>query len=217
MHWFTRSYAAAYPERVAFLLHEPFALPSDWNASARFDASVEPIDLEPSGDEEGATYFVDLDLHDTIHLSSLESEPAAFRLRGVRVPELAEFLHQVEAEDDWPDVLFALRNALLEEDTLEDAVLRCADEGLPALADLSRAPTAQSAREELEVFRSKRHALDAPSHVEHASTPHLLQGARRVDGCAQTWVVFDDLWAGSHPDLAESLLRSATHWDPLRP
>ena len=29
------------------------------------------------------------------------------------------------------------------------------------------------------------------------------------------WFVFDDRWAAAHPDLAQSLLRYAVHWDPL--
>jgi hypothetical protein len=29
------------------------------------------------------------------------------------------------------------------------------------------------------------------------------------------WFLFDDVWAASHPELAASLLRYATHWDPF--
>jgi uncharacterized protein (TIGR02996 family) len=29
------------------------------------------------------------------------------------------------------------------------------------------------------------------------------------------WVIFDDLWAGAHPDLAHSLLRLLDRWDVL--
>ncbi|MBX6750754.1 MAG: hypothetical protein IRY85_13965 [Micromonosporaceae bacterium] len=31
----------------------------------------------------------------------------------------------------------------------------------------------------------------------------------------QQWYLFDSIWATSHPDLAQSLLRYANHWDPL--
>jgi len=33
----------------------------------------------------------------------------------------------------------------------------------------------------------------------------------------QQWHIFDTTWAGRHPDLAQSLLRYANHWDPLDP
>jgi hypothetical protein len=29
------------------------------------------------------------------------------------------------------------------------------------------------------------------------------------------WIIFDDLWAGEHPDLAEGILRYAKRWDVL--
>ncbi|MGC7094039.1 hypothetical protein ACPZ19_05200 [Amycolatopsis lurida] len=31
----------------------------------------------------------------------------------------------------------------------------------------------------------------------------------------QQWFLFDTTWAAAHPDLAQSLLRYAGHWDPL--
>ena len=31
------------------------------------------------------------------------------------------------------------------------------------------------------------------------------------------WVFFDDLWAGAHPELANSVLRFAARWDVLSP
>ena len=30
----------------------------------------------------------------------------------------------------------------------------------------------------------------------------------------QQWYLFDDMWAAAHPDLAASLLRYATSWNP---
>jgi hypothetical protein len=29
------------------------------------------------------------------------------------------------------------------------------------------------------------------------------------------WFLFDTVWAAAHPDLAQSLLRYASGWDPL--
>ncbi|MEV5895106.1 hypothetical protein [Nonomuraea fuscirosea] len=44
---------------------------------------------------------------------------------------------------------------------------------------------------------------------------HLAQMALHADGNGhRPWYVFDDVWAGAHPDLAASLIHYAYHWDP---
>ena len=47
---------------------------------------------------------------------------------------------------------------------------------------------------------------------------HIAQLCLHV-GCGtemyHQWIIFDDLWAGEHPDLAESILRYAKSWDVL--
>lgn len=46
--------------------------------------------------------------------------------------------------------------------------------------------------------------------------PHIVQVARYIDdfwGYDQ-WFIFDTRWAAAHPELARSLLRWASHWDP---
>ncbi|HEX5877896.1 MAG TPA: hypothetical protein VF468_06170, partial [Actinomycetota bacterium] len=49
-------------------------------------------------------------------------------------------------------------------------------------------------------------------------TSHLVQAAVHVDQhfSYERWYLFDDVWAAAHPDLAASLLRCATGWDPFR-
>ncbi|ONI70737.1 hypothetical protein ALI144C_49960 [Actinosynnema sp. ALI-1.44] len=48
-------------------------------------------------------------------------------------------------------------------------------------------------------------------------TDHLAQLAIHIDDTFgyQQWYLFDSTWAAAHPDLAQSLLRYAGHWDPL--
>ncbi len=36
-----------------------------------------------------------------------------------------------------------------------------------------------------------------------------------LGGVYHQWIVFDDLWAGGHPDLADGVLRYAKRWDVL--
>jgi hypothetical protein len=33
----------------------------------------------------------------------------------------------------------------------------------------------------------------------------------------RSWVLFDDVWAATHPDLARGMLRAASSWDPFTP
>lgn len=46
---------------------------------------------------------------------------------------------------------------------------------------------------------------------------HIAQMAMHCDDFFgyQQWYFFDTVWAASHPDLAQSLLRYANHWDPI--
>ena len=50
--------------------------------------------------------------------------------------------------------------------------------------------------------RSRRPALPARRGLFGKDTYHQ-------------WIIFDDLWAGEHPDLAEGILRYAKRWDVL--
>lgn len=45
---------------------------------------------------------------------------------------------------------------------------------------------------------------------------HMAQMAIHMDGYFgyRQWYLFDDIWAGAHPDLAGSLMRYGAHWDP---
>jgi hypothetical protein len=48
-------------------------------------------------------------------------------------------------------------------------------------------------------------------------TEHLAQALVHVHELFgyEQWYLFDDVWAAGHPDLAASLLRYASSWDPF--
>jgi hypothetical protein len=47
-------------------------------------------------------------------------------------------------------------------------------------------------------------------------TEHIAQMSMHASGYSghQQWYLFDDVWAAAHPDLACSLMRYATSWNP---
>jgi hypothetical protein len=60
---------------------------------------------------------------------------------------------------------------------------------------------------------------EPPPAARVAVGEHLAQAARYIDdffGYEQLFL-FDTQWAAANPDLALSLLRYATHWDPFAP
>jgi hypothetical protein len=56
-----------------------------------------------------------------------------------------------------------------------------------------------------------------PSRTLLRSGAHLAQMSIHMHGFFghQQWFLFDDVWAGQNEDLAGSLLRYATDWDPF--
>jgi hypothetical protein len=58
-----------------------------------------------------------------------------------------------------------------------------------------------------------------PSASRIRETEHLIQMAMHTTEYLgyRWWVLFDDLWADAHPDLARGMLRAASSWDPFAP
>jgi hypothetical protein len=85
-------------------------------------------------------------------------------------------------------------------------------------------PGVQAARQLLKERVEKpqgRPSYDPKKSLVHVDD-HLAQLCLHVDcwdgvDLYHQWFVFDDLWAGAHPDLANALLRYARTWDVLSP
>jgi hypothetical protein len=82
--------------RAAYLLHEPWQLPSG-HGDGSFVPSVETVALEPGGRGPGATYFVPLERESKYPLDDLEP---GFRIAGVRLPELPQHLCNLPPDTD---------------------------------------------------------------------------------------------------------------------
>jgi hypothetical protein len=226
------------PERLAYLLHEDFPLPSGVRAGAgAFEAPVEVGTLAPAGTGEGTTYAVLLTFSDSLSISTLS--PVA--IPGVRMPELAAYLRRVVPaggryvpftlglvrsarelvdQDWWPEELLALRGLVAPGDeTVEPALRRCNQclnfEGrLSAVLDGPHPAAHEAAMAELATVTPsrgrdpERSVIDAAEHIAQMSIH-----ASAVFG-HQQWYLFDDVWAATHPELAASLIRYAADWNP---
>lgn len=82
----------------------------------------------------------------------------------------------------------------------------------PSPAGIDRAPAHEAShREMLDMLLPERHA-ESLVRLE----THIAQVARYIDGFFgfDQWFLFDTRWAAAHLDLARSLLRYASNWDP---
>lgn len=149
--------------------------------------------------------------------------PLAFP--GVALSSLARQLITADASvnANWPPELLVLRALVApDEADLAPAMRRCnrwpgfnlnADPwpGLPDDHDAAHQAAMQMVASA--EFDGGRRPDASRLHVGE----HLAQMAMHCDATFgyQQWHIFDTTWAGNHPDLAQSLLRYANHWDPL--
>jgi hypothetical protein len=150
-------------------------------------------------------------------------QPLAFP--GVDLPALAGHLRTVAISSslDWPPELFVLRALIAPEDaTVLPALDRCNRwpgfnlnaNPLPGLPDEHDAAH-RLAEDTLAV--GEIHGGRQPEISMLRASDHLAQLAMHCSRAFgyQQWYLFDTTWAANHLSLAQSLLRYATHWDPL--
>ncbi|MFY1692705.1 hypothetical protein [Plantactinospora sp. WMMB782] len=228
---------AAEPERLAYLF-QSWPLPAEVTVPDRPGAAFVPVlparpALPPAGGP-GDSYAVLLTFYDGASIAT--TPPQVFP--GVRLPGLAARLRDGlaasgEPDPDWPPELKVLA-ALVEpaDESIEPALRRANAwpgfqqticEPWPDLPDRTDSPGDGSGGGDHDPVRARRAAFPAVRDDRHPErsmllvSAHLAQLAMHIDEVFgyQQWFLFDDLWAASHPDLAQSLLRYASQWDPL--
>jgi hypothetical protein len=215
-------------ESVAWLLEEDPAL-VDGDEDGPFAPKMPLPSIEPGGGGAGATYACLLTFADG------ESIPGkAAVIPGVRLPDLAAHLRRIvpaskpqawspEWLDTWPLELRLLRAMIDAKDTTIAAALeRCARYPIVAVAGRTNhsrvgiGPHAAARGELVQAAEGHEHGGDPDQSIVH-------EGEHVAVLCAHTsahfghqqWIFFDDRWAAAYPDLAHSLLRYATDWDPF--
>ncbi len=225
--FFDDHFLEEYPGRAAYLLHEDWRLPITSGARP-YVPSIEAKEVDPPGPGAGTTYLAFLAFYDSMNLDL----DGPWRIDGVRVPELADYLRDAEPDGDWPFELRLLRSQLPPDDSAGPS-LRIAMERVARLPlrqiggtlETSKIGfgTVEGATAELEGLlkgsKPLKHGFD-PSKARISVADHIVQLCLHTgweDEMYHQWFLFDDLWAGAHPDLAEGLLRFAKRWDVLTP
>ena len=187
--------------------------------------------MQPRGAGSGETYLAFLAFYDSGGLTDLDEFGGPCRIKGVRVPELAEYLRGATPDEEWPFELKLLRSQIRPDDSMEVGlgaalgrvarlpVLRISESELGDRLGLGTVEQARAAVENVVKSLRGKPAHD-PSKSLVATSAHLAQLCLHVgdffrNDVHHQWVIFGDLWAGGHPDLADGVLRYAKRWDVL--
>jgi hypothetical protein len=217
------------PGKADYLLHEDWRLPttSDEGSYAP-SARTKKLGLSRSGP--GKTYIAFLAFYDSSNLSDLDVDGPPRRIEGVRVPQLAAYLAESLPDKDWPFELKLLRSQLSAPNSIADRlkeslervarlpVLEISNSGSSSRLGMG---TVEQARDEIDdVLKAvSQKAVDHdPSQALTSVAEHSAQLCLPVgweSAIYHQWIIFDDLWAGEHRELAEGILRFATRWDVL--
>ncbi|MFI6026500.1 hypothetical protein [Amycolatopsis magusensis] len=209
---------ATAPHRLAYLVHESWPLPDQVGRPQPFVPEVAVTLAAPVGADEATTYAVLLTFYDGESLA--RCEPWAFP--GVELPRFAQHL-RATSRGEWPPELVMLRALVApEDDAIRPALEWCNrwpgfsldDSPWPSLPPQHEAAHRQAMEQvEAATYADNRR----PEASQLRAGRHLAQLSMHCSDVFgyQQWYLFDTLWAATHPDLAQSLLRYAHHWDPL--
>ncbi|MCX4244385.1 hypothetical protein [Paraliomyxa miuraensis] len=221
---------AEHADRLAFLLHEDWPLPTDADPSrdSGFDPGFSLTELSPAGNGAGATYMVLGTFYDS---DSLPGESLV--IRGVRLPGLCEYLRTITPRPmpptswgyvgPWPLEPRLLRGLVREgETTLAPALERLRDHPIQSLGNSSTMELGIGSHADAVTGFADMAASLSPNSGDATLTKitcaeHFAAITQHVSDFFghQQWWLFDDRWAATHPALARSLLRHGRTWDPL--
>jgi uncharacterized protein (TIGR02996 family) len=238
-YFFDDDYLAKHGKRAALLLNEGWQWPTETG-----EGGFRPTDKTSrigKARGEGATYLVFHSFYDSGNLYEIEG---AFRIDGVRLPQLAQYLARNVTPDEGCALgydLGALRAQLLPkgrkakspEDPFLFAIRADPEDDAPWLIFndwlaerdgksggaliLDRALRGVSRCTPGDYSNWKFNPKKSLIQVEeHVAVfcRHVAQW-RKGDDMYHQWYFFDDLWASAHPDLANAILRFASRWDVL--
>lgn len=233
VYFFDDHFLRAHPELASYLALADWRLPTKATGPGGFRPNVQ-AEAPVSGDGEGSVYVTFEDFYASDNLDSL---PKVYRIDGVRLPGLCQLLARSEVGDYDRDLgllkaqMFAGyapanddERALF--DALRDDPTNSTRWGVYAdwLEEHGRRPPGVTLLEHalrgVGAQPVDRHSTNDPQKSLVAASDHVAQVCRHTDadptgGLYHHWILFDDVWASTHPDLANSILRFASRWDPL--
>ncbi|WP_232050734.1 hypothetical protein [Actinoplanes sp. OR16] len=205
---------AAHPGHLTFLAHGEWPLSSDAaGPGAVFDPGLALRAGGPPAPGPDSVYAVRIAWSNTADNGSNLDQRGATVFAGITLPELAGRLRRI----DTPYTRERFDTDLLR------SLVGPGDDGIGTAAgryaalegyDLAVGPGWTAPSHE-RILRNRRPEPLPQTRV--AIGEHLVQVARYIDdffGYEQLFL-FDTRWAAAHRDLALSLLRHATHWDPF--
>ena len=222
-YFFDDTFLAKHGDRAAYLLQKATALPAAGKEAPTATARARTRRLKLSGEHGGVTYLAFLTFYDSCALSDLEG---AYRIEGVRVPELMAYLQIRTLRGDVPfeiRLMQAQARAYTDVANLEALWQRLGRLSLRNLSDAyDTAVYTQSdpvrGHQILAAAVPGEGPGSALSQVQAGS--HLAQLCLHVDTWGKQplfhqWIVFDDLWLAANPALGNAILRYAAQWDVL--
>lgn len=207
-NFFTKAYSELYPEIFTYLFHEGWRLPKQAKETGSFESLAKLPKVTPREESNGCIYMVFLTDIVHLHIVDFDFDEHVWKLDGVRLPELPNYLRAV-IPDNWPSELLAIRAGLGENDrSVKKALERVDRYGFERLASISNG-SYEELREAISVLGSNpepHEDFDKPTPI--ASSAHIIQTKTGFSYAFQAqWIIFDDLWASAHPALAESIIR----------
>jgi uncharacterized protein (TIGR02996 family) len=218
------------PEMAAYLLHEDWQLPDGHGVGGW--KPDQPVALwefvKLSGAGPGRIYTSLLEAYAGEDLESLE-EDDAYRLDGLRIPDLCSAVMRSRPKDVGDYYLPQLRQALRSADLVEapdekpfvQAIQECPDDELNWLAYSDWLEERGQRRPAYRLLEAALRQLPAANSSDSAGNlvhvgDHIVQFAKdQRDGSYSHMFLFDDVWGSAQPALANALLRYATRWDVL--
>lgn len=204
---FTEKYKQENWEKVSIWFHPD--IPSGFGETGH-ELEIDKLILT-KGKNTGSMYFVSCPVYDSENLETLEG---AYKIEGVRLPDLVEYLMNSELScSDSDNVMYGLdelkfiqylsRNS--ENPTLEKLIDICSRVSLTTLD--GRDYNGFTVNQLLELAQKER-----LGESKILSTAHFCEVCFSSTFHYDYWVIFDDLWVEENLDLAKSILQFGESW-----
>ncbi len=226
---FESSYAKKHPEQIRYLLTDAVRITSTVTKKSKktFLPSVAAERILPCSDKEGALYVCFFIYYDGC---SITDQQRPFRITGLRLSGLLDYLRTANPCTDpnliseemfnlkrWPRELRLMRALITDSDTKLEELFRRAD---PWFVDEFPDPVGpqghcrEVARQA--IFEMKTRRGEPEKALLLHDEEHFFHF---VSNQGNFWnfqfFLFDDIWAGANPDLANSILKYCYTWDPF--
>ncbi|MEV0136435.1 hypothetical protein AB0H83_49435 [Dactylosporangium sp. NPDC050688] len=203
---------AAHPERLTYLVHQTWPLPSGAAApGATFNSGMALRIVGPPAPVSDAVYAVRIAWENAEGYGTNLDRPGVTVFPGTNLPGFTDHIRGIDGSSMREHVDAGLMRSLIGTDDLHAALDRYI-----ALESYDLSVFGTWPAPSLEQILQWK-LPEPPSAARVSVDEHLAQAARYIDdffGHEQLFL-FDTQWAAANHDLALSLLRYANHWDPF--